>query len=381
MLSFSIRFFFHNKKRTFQAVLILTLALVIYIATTLLVRGYSANIGGMASVLTPSNQLLIIESGKSLSESRIENEVVHFLEDYVETTPNIEVILAQKYIPIRILGENGKLKETHLRLVNLTFFELYEKHKYLYELTTLNASEIIIGQYLSSLLSTDRGSEIQIFFPGYNTNTSAQVSNIINSKKEYDIEILANLNSFPEFNRDYYSFIELRIKDTSEIELIRNEIKKKFPFLDILEEKQTQQFILYATEDVIRTLTLLQSLFFILMLVSITYSIYTLVRESEKEIFILRSIGSTNIDIMLLFMMQALYIGTLSAILALAGGYLFICAIVAVVSATADLPFIALTLYPNLVGLIFIFAISLSVISGIYPSMVAAKIRVIKEER
>ncbi|MHA1304280.1 MAG: ABC transporter permease [Candidatus Heimdallarchaeaceae archaeon] len=335
----------------------------------------------MASVLTPSNQLLIIESGKSLSESRIENEVVHFLEDYVETTPNIEVILAQKYIPIRILGENGKLKETHLRLVNLTFFELYEKHKYLYELTTLNASEIIIGQYLSSLLSTDRGSEIQIFFPGYNTNTSAQVSNIINSKKEYDIEILANLNSFPEFNRDYYSFIELRIKDTSEIELIRNEIKKKFPFLDILEEKQTQQFILYATEDVIRTLTLLQSLFFILMLVSITYSIYTLVRESEKEIFILRSIGSTNIDIMLLFMMQALYIGTLSAILALAGGYLFICAIVAVVSATADLPFIALTLYPNLVGLIFIFAISLSVISGIYPSMVAAKIRVIKEER
>ncbi|MHA1398163.1 MAG: hypothetical protein ACTSSF_10780, partial [Candidatus Heimdallarchaeaceae archaeon] len=65
MLRFIIRFFFHNRKRTYSAIMTLTLALVIFIATTLLVKGYAANISGMASIIKPSNFLLIKEDGKS----------------------------------------------------------------------------------------------------------------------------------------------------------------------------------------------------------------------------------------------------------------------------------------------------------------------------
>ena len=123
MLRFSIRFFFHNRKRTYQAILTLTLALVIYISTTLLVRGYSSNISGMAEIIQPSDLLLVIEDGKSLSESRIDFEVINFLEDYALTTPNLEVILPEIYIPIIVEGESGTRLSTHLRLLNIAEFE------------------------------------------------------------------------------------------------------------------------------------------------------------------------------------------------------------------------------------------------------------------
>ncbi|MHA1352957.1 MAG: hypothetical protein ACTSPP_09245 [Candidatus Heimdallarchaeaceae archaeon] len=61
MLSFSVLFFFHNKKRTYQAILVLSLSLVIYISTTLLVRGYSSNLSGMANIIAPSDEYIIIE--------------------------------------------------------------------------------------------------------------------------------------------------------------------------------------------------------------------------------------------------------------------------------------------------------------------------------
>jgi ABC-type lipoprotein release transport system permease subunit len=164
------------------------------------------------------------------------------------------------------------------------------------------------------------------------------------------------------------------------VETIISEILAEFNNLELTEEKQTQNFIIYATDEVIRTLTLLEILFFVLMLVSITYSIFTLVKESEEEIFVLRSIGSTKFHIILLFMMQSLFIGVIAAILAIIVGYLGVSGVVAVVSAITGLPFIALNINAGLVGIIFLLSISLSMISGIYPSIEAAKIKVIREE-
>ena len=184
----------------------------------------------------------------------------------------------------------------------------------------------------------------------------------------------------PKLGLEYYSFIEFKVLDTREIEQITADIMNKFGNIEITEEKQTQNFIIYATEEVIKTLTLLQILFFILMLVSITYSIYTLVKESEEEIFILRSIGATKIQIVLLFMVQAIFIGIISSILSIIIGYLAVTALVAVVSSTIGLPFLALNIEANLLGTIFLFAMGLSVLSGIYPSITAAKIKVIRRD-
>ncbi|MHA1221757.1 MAG: ABC transporter permease [Candidatus Heimdallarchaeaceae archaeon] len=389
MLRFIIRFFFHNRKRTYSAIMTLTLALVIFIATTLLVKGYAANISGMASIIKPSNFLLIKEDGKSLSESTVASDVLSFLEDYAETTPNLNVILPQIYIPVTVVGETGIKIETHLRFLNLTKFEMFQSHKYSYGLTIPNENELVIGQQLSTLLSSGAGATLMVKSSNIaiNYTTSFQIEknytivNTIESGQEYDIELLGNIETFFEkYNLNYYSFIELKILDTRESPVIIEDINKEFNNIEVIEEKQTQNFIIYATDEVIKTLTLLESLFFVLMLISITYSIYTLVKESEEEIFILRSIGSTKAQIVFLFMMQALLIGLISATLSLIIGYLMVSAIVAVVSAIQSLPFIALTVNFGLVGTIFLFATTLSLVSGIYPAMTAAKIRVIKEE-
>ncbi|MHA1115402.1 MAG: ABC transporter permease [Candidatus Heimdallarchaeaceae archaeon] len=380
MLSFSVLFFFHNKKRTYQAILVLSLSLVIYISTTLLVRGYSSNLSGVANIVAPSDEYIIIEKEKSLSESRIENQTIDFLHDYAEKTPNIKAIVAYKYVPIIIEGENGRIKETYLRLLNFTYFNSYYLREYVYSFENPGSDELILGRYLASLLSADKNSIVNVYLPTINFNTSLVISNIITNSDEFELEIIASFNSILNSHFDYFSFVEIKIKEPSTISAIQEDIKEKYPELDVISEKQTQEFIIYGTNDIIQTLTLLQSLFFILMLVSITYSIYTLVKESEKEIFILRSIGATNLNIISLFLLQSLYIGIISAFLALIGGFLFIVSIVSAVTAFSHLPYISVTIYSKLIVIIFGFSIGLSILSGIIPSFLASKIRLLKED-
>lgn len=366
----------------------LTLALVIYISTTLLVRGYAGNIAGMASIIKPSNYYLITEADMSLSESRLGSEVYEFLQDYSINTPNVEVVLPQIYIQITVEGETGVRIDTHLRLLNFTLFEFYQRHHYTYTLSQIESNEIIIGQHIANSLSSGVGANLQLesseiyvnetFSMIYTNNLT--VANVIKSGQEYDLEILGDINDWlPILGINYHSFIEFKVIDTREIEQIKRDIIERFKYIEITEEQQTQNFIIYATEEVIRTLTLLQILFFVLMLVSISYSIYTLVKESEEEIFILRSIGATKNQIVLLFMLQAVFIGIISSILSIIIGYFAVSGIVAIVSATIKLPFLALNFELSLVGIIFLFALGLSLLSGIYPSLSAAKIKVIRE--
>ena len=367
----------------------LTLALVIYISTTLLVRGYAGNIAGMASIIKPSNYYLINESDMSLSESRVGSDVYEFLEAYSIDTPNVAVVLPQIYIPITVEGETGVRIDTHLRLLNFTNFELYQRHDYTYTLSQIESTEIIMGQHIANSLSSGVGANLKLesseiyvnetFSIIYTNNLT--VANIIKSGQEYDLEILGDINEWlPILGIDYYSFIEFKVLDTREIEQIKGDITEEFKYIEITEEQQTQNFIIYSTEEVIKTLTLLQILFFVLMLVSISYSIYTLVKESEEEIFILRSIGATKIQIVGLFMTLSVLIGIISSILSIIIGYLAVSGIVAIVSATIRLPFLALNFEINLVGIIFLFALGLSLLSGIYPSLTAAKIKVIRED-
>lgn len=389
MLKFSVRFFFHNRKRTYQAIMTLTLGLVIYIATTLLVKGYSSNISGMAEIIEPSDLLLISEDGKSLSQSKINLEVLDFLQEYSIQTPIVEVILPQLYIPITIKGETGLQINTHLRLLNISLFEEFQQHHYSSPLGDMNADELIIGQQTAYLISAGVGSIIEIQIEDLYVNNSYfysaaenfSIVNIIESGHEYDLELLGSITTLPlPIEVPYFSFIELRISDKRQMDTIISDIENQYGNLNVLNEKQTQNFIRYATEDVIKTLTLLEIMFFILMLVSITYSIYTLVRESEEEIFTLRSIGATKSQIILLFMVQSLFIGFIAGLLSLIVGYLSVSGIVGIVTATLNLPFIPLSINLGLIGTIFLFSLTLSLVSGIYPSIKASQIRVIKEE-
>ncbi|MHA1345222.1 MAG: ABC transporter permease [Candidatus Heimdallarchaeaceae archaeon] len=389
MLRFTIRFFFHNRKRTFPAIMTLTLALVIFIATTLLVKGYAGNIAGMASIIQPSNFYIITESDMSLSESRLVFEVYEFLESYSKDVPNVEVILPQIYIPVTLEGETGVSTDTHLRLLNFTTFELYQRHHYTYPLLEIESDELIMGQTIATMLSSGVGATVNIQSSGiyfnetfsFSFDDNLTVENVIASGQEFDLEVLGDINEWlPILGLEYYSFIEFKIIDTREMEQITSDIMSEFGDIEINEEKQTQNFIVYATEEIIETLILLQILFFILMLVSITYSIYSLVKESEEEIFILRSIGATKIQIALLFMLQAAFIGIISSILSIIIGYLAVTAIVAVVSSVIGLPFLALNYEASLILTIIVFAFGLSILSGIYPSLSAAKIKVIRRD-
>jgi ABC-type lipoprotein release transport system permease subunit len=389
MLRFIVRFFFHNRKRTYQATLTLTLALVIYLATVLLVGGYASNISGMANIIQPSHYLLITEKQKSLSDSRIDLEVISFLEEYSRSTPNVNIILPQLYFPVTIMGETGIEINSHLRILNFTKFHQYHNPTYTYNFEPPEEKELIMGQQIVNLLTAGVGAVVEVESPDIIVNSSSSfqihdnytISNILETGQELDIELLGSINSFNiSSTLTFVSFIELYILDTREVNTIIEEITSEYKEIEITEEKQTQNFIRYATEEVVTTLTLLETMFFVLMLVSITYSIYTLVKESEEEIFVLRSIGATRGQIILLFMMQALFIGVISAILSLIIGYFAVSGIVGIISAFIGLPFLALNINIGIIGIIFLFSVSLSLVSGIYPSIVASKIRVIRED-
>ena len=206
MLSFSVLFFFHNRKRTYQAILVLSLSLVIYISTTLLVKGYSSNLSGMANIIAPSDEYIIIEKEKSLSESQIENNTINFLYDYAEKTPNIKAIVAYKYVPIIVKGENGRIKETYLRLLNFTYFNSYYPWEYVYSFENPGSDELILGRYIASLLSADKNSIVDVCLPTINFNTSLVISNVITNSDEFELEIIASFSSILNSHFDYFSF-------------------------------------------------------------------------------------------------------------------------------------------------------------------------------
>lgn len=381
MLSFTIKFFFHNRKRTYQAVLALTLGLIIFIATSLLVRSYGNNIAGIASIISSSNKLVIYEKGKTLSESRVDTKVLSFLYSYQKEVPNILVILPQLYFPIKVSNINNITIETYIRALNLTTFENYQRHTYEYKLDEPKDNEVIIGQQLAYMLSVGRGSILFLDNEELDINQSVVISNIIHSGQEYDIEIITPfefVTNISEFG--YYSFIELRLQESKTVDQIKGAILENCPNVEVMEEKQTQNFIKYATDEVIKTLYLLQALFFMLMLVTITYSIYTLVIESEEEIIVLRSIGATNFQIIFLFVTLAIIIGLISSLLGLTIGYFGVCALVGFISGATGFPYIALELPFSVVFMVFVFSLTLSVLSSIIPALAAAKIKIRIEE-
>ncbi len=382
--SFALRFFFNNRKRTYQAVLTLTLALIIYISTTLLVQGYSSTIVGMSDIIESSPLLIVTERGHSLSDSNLSFSEVSFLEDYVSSSPFLDLVLPQLYLEIFAFSSNSSSPlTTHLRLLDMELFELYQYRQYSYPLLPLSSSDLIVGQQLASQLSVSFGSPVFFSSLDSSLNSSLSVANIIQSGHEYDIELLADIRtfSFPDsFSFDFYSFAYLKVNDLSFVPTIISEIESLFPHLSVREQNQTKNFITFATDDVLRSLTLLQFLFFILMLLSITYTIFTLVKESERTIFVLRSIGSTSFQIILLFLIQSFLIGLFSAFLALSIGYFGILAIVSFVSASVQLPFLPLILDLPLFSVVFFSSIILSLLSGIYPAFVASKIRVFQED-
>ncbi len=375
-----IRFFFNNKKRTYQSILTLSLGLVIYLATTMLITGYSSHISGMAATIQPSQYVLITEKGKSLSDSRLSLDMLIFLEEYAEEKPNIQLVFPQIYFPVVVRGETGIVKASHLRLLNFTLFEQVRNTEYEYDFTAPNEGEIIVGKLLFNQISTGVGGRLTLINDDLNLNGNLSVLNIVTTQVEHDIEILAPIDLFNLLSFDYYSLIELKVKDNREIPAIKSHISNHFSNVSIEDKKQTQNFIKYGTREVVETITLLQSLFFVLMLVSITYSIYTLVKESEREIFILRSIGATTRYIIALFVVQSLMIGIIAALISITIGYLLITAIVAIVAATTALPYISLSFGFDLIGTIFFFSLIVSTLSGIYPSFLAAKIKIVKED-
>jgi ABC-type lipoprotein release transport system permease subunit len=271
----------------------------------------------------------------------------------------------------------------------MSLFEEFQVHQYSSPLSEMSSDELIIGQQTAYLIAAGIGSIVNIRIEelfvndtyNFSSSDNFSIANVIESGHEYDLELMGSIYSFNfPVSIPYFSFIELRITDKREIGTIITDIEARYTNLDVLNEKQTQDFIRYATEDVIKTLTLLEVMFFVLMLLSISYSIYTLVKESEEEIFTLRSIGATKNQIVGLFMLQAFYIGIVSAILALIVGYLGVSGTVGIVTAILNLPFISLSIDLALIGIIFLFSMSLSIVSGIYPAVRAARIRVIKED-
>lgn len=346
----------------------------------MLITGYSSHISGMAATIQPSQYLLITENGKSLSDSRLSLDMLVFLEEYAEETPNIQIVFPQIYLPVVVRGETDIVKASHLRLLNFTLFEQVRNTEYEYDFTFPNGGEVIVGKLLFNQISTGVGGRLTLINDNLNLNGNLSVLNIVTTQVEHDIEILAPIDLFSLLSFDYYSLIELKIKDTREIPAIKTHISSYFSNVSIEDKKQTQNFIKYGTREVVQTITLLQSLFFVLMLVSITYSIYTLVKESEREIFILRSIGATTHYIIALFVVQSLMIGIIAALISITIGYLLITAIVAIVAAITALPYISLSFGFDLIGTIFFFSLVVSTLSGIYPSFLAAKIKIVKED-
>ncbi|MFQ6020603.1 MAG: ABC transporter permease [Candidatus Aenigmatarchaeota archaeon] len=190
---------------------------------------------------------------------------------------------------------------------------------------------------------------------------------------------------------DEIAEIVVKLSDQADTEYIADQIKKKLLLSHHLKEED-QDFTVITTksvEDTVSRITTLLTFFWgsiaaISLLVGgigIANTMFMSVMERTREIGILKALGTTNSEVVKLFLIESGLIGLIGGIIGILFGFL---ATIAITSLGYTNPMgisMKATLTPELTLFALIFSIFVGVISGIFPARKAARLQPVEALR
>lgn len=362
----SVKSILNRKKRTIGTILGISVSVALIVIPIPLINGYYTQIGVLAGRYQYSSYLIVSNSTTNLYtnsyiNTEINNQINH---------PNIDIKCPQKVSGINISYKNLNII-THLRGMNYSIFKL-TRQTYCQSFgdpEDLNDSQIIMGKELANIFNISlENLPIKINITQENIIKEVLIIGIFQTSSFYDADIIANFNLSNEIKPvlvNYYSIIELKLKDYTQSNPVITYINQNFQELEAQRENQMDSFIADLINRTSNSLILLSILIFILMIFGMYHSTRIIVKESKNEILIFNSIGASKSQIIRKFLYESLVLSLLGGLLGTFGG-IFLC------YGVSYIIFLIISVYvaPIFDPIYILFSLLISVISGLLGGII-----------
>ena len=233
---------------------------------------------------------------------------------------------------------------------------------------------IVIGKSVSTALGIEVGDKISI---GRNEKDNREFTvvgiyetgmGIMDAAGYISLDAAQNLTG----KEGQISNIQVKTKDPNEVDAITDLIPQKVQGVKVI----TQKSIIQKMTDMLNTIQIFVSSLGLIALLAGSFGVINTmlmsVYERTREIGILKAIGSRNIVIMKMFLIEAVLIGVISSTLGCVLGTI----IIYTLPLTNDI--MAPIISPSIIVIAMVLGIAVSTIAGIYPAWRASKMNIVE---
>ena len=311
----------------------------------------------------------------------------------------------------KILESNGLIiKDNESKGVLIKGYDEYNKNHYLYSaiksgsLINNPKNEIIIGDSLASQLSVSIGDKIKIAIPKTDKTILGNIPrfktlNVVGvfdlGLYEYDSNLIFLSSTLVRklllYENDDYNKIEVFVKIPKEVDLLKNNIQNIISDLQLnlysVSWKDTNQTLINALKVEKNVMFIILSLIILVASLNIISGLIIFVKEKNKDIGILKTMGMTNKSIIKIFFTIGISIGFIGSLTGLILGVIFTINIKKIQNILENIlgtklfseEVYYLSSLPSKISIneiiyVLCTAIAISIISTIFPALSSAKV-------
>jgi len=309
----------------------------------------------------------------------------HVAED-IKKIPHVKEAVGAILIPAKI----ERYKGTYLLSIpidKIDFFKvtLLEKDK---NFSSNDVSEIIIDYEVAEEIGKKKIGSTLTLVISFGTVYMEDRFRIVNmmTKKSFLSGMLGTSFSLVPLGRiqeilgkkDFINYIFIRLDDKKYLNDVVKELRKLYPGINILKQTDIIKIADRILSTVDGTLMMITIIGLMVAALGVTNTVMMSIRERIREIGVLKAIGANDKQILQIFLNEILILGIMGGILGDITGYFgsyFLRNMIKRFGVMFDVP---IRLYPQVLVLGFIIAVSVAVLSAFYPVYRAIRIRPIE---
>jgi len=373
LFNYSIKSILFRRKRTYAAIIGIAVAVGLIVTPIPIISGYYTQLNSLAQQNQYSQFLIALEKGKSnFYVSRINLTAISSL--YQE---NVQAVSPETYLSANI-SYNEVLHQISIRGINYTIFQNFRNPSPFQILPGKSFSEnqLLIGIQLGLMLNISyEDLPINISLQYNSEILNITIIGLIRTNIQYDYELFAptSLSYFlePELNGKV-SLVEIKLANPSLVDTTISLLQSVNPLLDIKRENNLRDFVSEIISRTIQSIWLLTFVIYTVMAFGMFHVMQTITKESEREIAILKSIGSNNFQVIRIFLYQAILLCLLGSVLGVLCGvllsYLASILVSSITTITVQPAFDILS-----ISLAIVLGVSSGVVGGLYPAYSSSK--------
>lgn len=291
-----------------------------------LLSGFSTEIASLTSQAGTSSYIIISENTQDYSSSRIPASITDILDDI----PNLELIFPQVLIPITVNLTGNITIDTYLWGANLTTLlsfkpDSMQKSGYLPSKTnsTENETACLAGMTFESITGTqiNPGDNITCTVSSSGIDANLMMTGVFYERGMHHDGLVTWINNSWIVNSDmmgFYSVIEIKLRSPVLADKTLLEIQEAVEIMGwdvtVEFEKKNAEFLDSLFGEILRKLDYFVTALFIIILLKIFHSTSWLLLQHERDLKLLRILGSSRWTVSFSAYLISIFIGNLGFI-------------------------------------------------------------------